>query len=224
MGRYDAVLFDMDGTLINSEQLSFNSWPKTNAALGINVTPELVLSFTGLPRPRVIEKIRAALGDTIDAPGRPTVEDVLAQHLKDRHAAYEEADKLIKGDDLPGLLDRIAEAGIERAVASSSEREAVEHDLALAGILDKFSEFVCGREVKRGKPNPDIYLVAAKKLGVAPERCLVVEDSPHGVRAGHAAGMDVVLIPDITPIDDEVRALCTAVYDQIDQIAELVFA
>ena len=224
MGRYDAVLFDMDGTLIISEQLSFNSWPKTNAALGINVTPELVLSFTGLPRPRVIEKIRAALGDTIDAPGRPTVEDVLAQHLKDRHAAYEEADKLIKGDDLPGLLDRIAEAGIERAVASSSEREAVEHDLALAGILDKFSEFVCGREVKHGKPNPDIYLVAAKKLGVAPERCLVVEDSPHGVRAGHAAGMDVVLIPDITPIDDEVRALCIAVYDKIDQIAELVFA
>ena len=133
---------------------------------------------------------------------------MLAQHLKDRHAAYEEADKLIKGDDLPGLLDRIAGAGIERAVASSSEREAVEHDLALAGILDKFSEFVCGREVKRGKPNPDIYLVAASKLGVAPERCLVVEDSPHGVRAGHAAGMDVVLIPDITPIDDEVRALC----------------
>ena len=122
----------------------------------------------------------------------------------------------------PGLheiLDNFAGKGIKMAVASSSDREQVENNLALTGIRHYFQAVVNGAEVEKGKPNPDIFLLAADRLGLPPESCYVFEDSLSGIRAGHAAGCLPVMIPDLVQPPEEIRSLCFAVYPDLGTAA-----
>jgi beta-phosphoglucomutase-like phosphatase (HAD superfamily) len=110
-------------------------------------------------------------------------------------------------------------AAFPLALASSSNRAIFEEVLDLAGIADFFAATVSSEEVARGKPAPDVYLEAAGRLGVAPERCAAVEDSHSGIRSAHAAGMRVIAIPNASyPPDAEALALADVVLDALDQL------
>lgn len=218
---YRAVLFDQDGTLLDTERLSFQSWEGVAERCGVRVPDEVILSFTGSPVPRVKEIIRAAMPGQIDGPGQPTAEELLDLHAQVWREKRMSAPIPLKGDDLPGMLAALSDRGVKLAVGSSSPREAVEENLGRAGILAYFDALVCGTEIAHGKPAPDIYLKAAEKVGCAPGECLVVEDAPNGIRAGLAAGMDVAVIPDIVPVPDDLAAQC-AMLDKIDQVADLI--
>ena len=218
---YQAVLFDQDGTLFDTERLSFESWEGVAERCGVRVPDDVILSFTGSPVPRVKEIIRAAMPGKIDGQGQPTAEDLLDLHAEVWREKRLSAPLPLKGDDLPGLLKGLKERGIKLAVGSSSPREAVEENLTRAGIREYFDDLVCGTEIEHGKPAPDIYLKAAEKLGVEPAECLVVEDAPNGLRAGLAAGMDVACVPDIVPVPDDLASQCI-MCEKIDHIADLV--
>ena len=186
---FDAIIFDMDGTLVDTERLGFKGWDLAAAELGADVPRELAVSFVGHNEPAVLAMLTDAIGDAD-----------LARRVFDLH--WHEAK--------PGALDalRVLKAeGYRLAVASSSGREIIEINLSRAGMLDYFDVITAGTEVADGKPAPDIFLLAAQKLGIEPARAAVIEDSPNGVRAGHAAGMQVYLVPDIIAPTPEIEAM-----------------
>jgi len=102
------------------------------------------------------------------------------------------------------LFDTLEALGIPRGVATSTRRSRALPKLEAVGLLARVDQVVAGDEVSRGKPAPDIYLEAAARLGTAPGDCLALEDSNAGVRAGHTAGMHVVMVPDLLAPDDDV--------------------
>jgi beta-phosphoglucomutase-like phosphatase (HAD superfamily) len=103
-------------------------------------------------------------------------------------------------------------------VASSSERATIDRLLGSVGLLARFPVTVAGDEVVHGKPAPDIFLLAASRLGVDPAHCLVLEDSEPGARAAHAAGMAVIIVPDLKSPSDEVARLATAVLPDLHAV------
>jgi HAD superfamily hydrolase (TIGR01509 family) len=122
---------------------------------------------------------------------------------------------------LPGAVEVVGRlaARFPLALASSSNRAIFEEVLRLAGLTEAFKATVSSEEVAHGKPAPDVYLEAARRLGVAPERCAAVEDSHSGIRAAHAAGMRVIAIPNASyPPDDAALELADVVLDSLDEL------
>jgi HAD superfamily hydrolase (TIGR01509 family) len=148
----------------------------------------------------------------VDAPPEQINADVVDRMLE----AYQQ--------ELPLLPNAVEVVGrlagqYPLALASSSNRAIFEEVLRLAGLTEAFQATVSSEEVPRGKPAPDVYLEAARRLGVAPERCAAVEDSHSGIRSAHAAGMRVIAIPNASyPPDDATLALADVVLDSLDEL------
>ena len=120
------------------------------------------------------------------------------------------------------LLDYLEEQTIPRIVASSSPRAMIEQNLQTTGTARYFHDVVCGADVQHSKPAPDIFLEAARRLRVDIRRCLVLEDSFNGVRAGHAAGAVTVMVPDLAAPDDEMRRLYTRCCRDLYEVRDLL--
>jgi HAD superfamily hydrolase (TIGR01509 family) len=172
------VVFDCDGTLVDSEPLSGEAWRRAVAPYGYAVTDADLAACLGIPYLRT----HAFLGERVDLPDPQTFWPQLRREL----FALIDAG-LPRFADAVQALEDLRARGVPVAVASSSVRERLDHTLASAGLA--FSVSIAGDEVEHGKPAPDMFLAAAERLGVAPARCVVVEDSPPGVAAGRAAGM-----------------------------------
>jgi HAD superfamily hydrolase (TIGR01509 family) len=175
-----AVIFDCDGTLVDSEPLARTAWERAMAPYGYAVTDADAEACVGLPFPRVHAYFaeRAAL---------PDVDAMWTEFSGELFTLIDS--ELVLFDDAVEAARALRARGVPVAVASSSPRERLERTLGRAGLLDAFDIVVAGDEVSRGKPAPDMFLLAAERLGVEPGACVVVEDSPPGVQAGRAAGM-----------------------------------
>ncbi|NWG92782.1 MAG: HAD family phosphatase [Parvularculaceae bacterium] len=184
---FEAVIFDCDGVLVDSEALAVRGERKALAELGLPYAAEdYVGRFTGLHDARFFEVLRE---DYAEAHGASAPDDfearVLAGRRREMHALT-----IIDGADL--ALRRAREAIGALAVASSSRAHFLEGKLKRMGLFELAAPHVYSADlVPNGKPAPDIFLYAAERLGVAPARCLVLEDSVNGVKAGVAAGMTV---------------------------------
>jgi HAD superfamily hydrolase (TIGR01509 family) len=174
----NAVIFDCDGTLVDSEPLAGRAWKATVAPYGYEVTDADLEACMGIPYPRTHAYLstRAALPDAA----------ALWPELRRELFSLIDAE-LVPFPDAVRAAAELCERGVRLAVASSSPRERLDRTLARAGL--SFAVTVAGDEVEHGKPAPDMFLAAAERLRVAPERCVVVEDSGPGVSAGRAAGM-----------------------------------
>ena len=194
----EAVVFDMDGLMLDSERAINECMARAASDLGHELPASLWLQMIGggdgLCRRLLAERIGA---------------DATVELLARAEAMYDVvADAGIA--HRPGiidLLDWLVARGIPRAVATSTRRPLAMRKLAAAGLLPYFDAVATSSDVAAQKPAPDVYLLAASKLGVAPARCLVLEDSPTGVRAALAAGMTPVQVPDMLVPDDAARAL-----------------
>lgn len=204
---FAAVVFDMDGLLLDSERPLLESWVQAARELGRPFAPELLRNVLGRPGKDGVALFRAALGS--DYP----YEQVRARAKLLLEAAKAEGFVVKLG--AKALLERLRAEAIPMAVASSTRRPQVERHLTAAGLLPYFQALVGGDEVAHGKPAPDIFMLAAERLGVEPARCLVFEDSEHGARGASAAGMQVVIVPDLHPPSDEARALCLTVLETL---------
>jgi len=175
-----AVIFDCDGTLVDSEPLAAVAWERALAPYGYALTADDLERSVGLPYPTV----HAYFAERAGLPSAPAFWRELSREL----FALIDAE-LRPFADAVGAARALRAQGVRVAVASSSVRERLERTLHRAGLLDAFHATVAGDEVARGKPAPDMFLAAAERLGVAPADCVVIEDSPPGVEAGLAAGM-----------------------------------
>lgn len=179
-----AAIFDMDGVLIDSEPLHFESDRRTLAEVGVALTFEDMKRFIGVPDHETYAVL--VKEHNIDA----SVEELLVRQVVHKEKIFQE-ETLEPMEGLVELLEFLRERHWPLAVASSSKRAFIEKILTRLNIRSFFSAVVGGDEIKRGKPDPEIFLAAATLLGKEAKECMVVEDSTHGVAAGRKAGMYV---------------------------------
>jgi len=194
-----AVIFDMDGLMFDTENLTIPLWEIAGKPFGYNLTREIVLRMVGISG----EKARLALLEEFGA-------DFPYEAIRDEYRLLvkKEIDKngVPKKPGLMYLLDRLRCAKIPLGVASSSRSVTVIDLLTKAGIKDYFTAVTGGEEVTNGKPAPDIFLIAAEKLKTPPRDCVGFEDSTAGLRGLHAAGIRSVFIKDVLDPPEEVLA------------------
>jgi HAD superfamily hydrolase (TIGR01509 family) len=206
----EAVVFDLDGVLIQSEEVWDAVRERYVRERGGRYDEEVQRAMMGMSAPEWSRFLHeeAGVSDDPDTINREVVERMLDAYRRELPLA-------------PGAVEAVRRtaAALPLALASSSNREVFEAALELAGIADCFRATVSSEEVAHGKPEPDVYLEAARRLGVAPERCAAVEDSHAGIRSAKAAGMRVVAIPNASyPPDEEALGLADAVVGSLDEL------
>jgi HAD superfamily hydrolase (TIGR01509 family) len=208
-GTFKAAIFDMDGLLIDSERVIMRAWLEGARALGFPLAPSDFVQVIGRAAPESDAILIGLLGSE--------------QAFRDTAAHARAA--LRHGDAAPvfplktgaaTLLAALHAAGVPCAVASSSRVDEIRHRLGHVDVLKYFDSVSGGDEVARGKPDPALYLLAASRLGVAPQDCIAFEDSENGARAAQAAGIRVVIVPDLRHPSDEVAARAHGVIDSLE--------
>lgn len=206
------VIFDLDGTLIDTEKYYRIFWPRALACFGCRLTDEQALSLRSLGRPFAPALLKKWFGEDLDY-------DAVRRCRKEMMESYLEQ---VGVDCKPGareLLEALRDRGIPTALATATDRKRAEHYLGKLGLLPYFTHVLCATEVKEGKPAPDIYLYACEKLGRRPEECFAVEDSPNGVMSAYRAGCRVIMVPDLTQPDGELEKL---LYARADSLADVL--
>ena len=203
-----AVIFDVDGTLLDTERIYMKAWKEAAAEAGF-VMPDSVLQKTRAVNTKDAARIfEEEIGNGFSYQAVRPIRVRIAEEIIRRESP------ILK----PGVLELLAfleEKGIRLAVASSTNQQGTREHLAESRILHRFEVVVGGDMVTNGKPHPDIFLKAAEALGTAPEACIVVEDSPAGIRAAYAAGMKAVLVPDQATITQEIIDMADVVLNSL---------
>ena len=204
--KYKAVIFDMDGTLLDTEKLNVRFWMEAGRTFGYEITREDVLFIRSLDG----RLVRKYLGERFPGFDFDKVRDE-RRRLMD---VYVDAEGVELKPGVKEILEYLRSKGVKTAVATASRQDHVTKYLSMTGIDGLFDEVVCTSAVKNGKPAPDVYLYACERIGESPEDCAAVEDAPNGVRSAYEAGCHVIMIPDLTGPDQEMRSKAT-VYDDL---------
>ena len=210
-----AVIFDKDGTLHDTEKVYHRAWRAAAEQTGVPRIMDFVAICTGTNFARTEQLWQDFYGDAFSF--RPFWE------LRDQ--IY---DQMIEAEGLPikggayELLDYLRDNGYKIALATSTNAERVQRHLVKSGMQQYFDAVVTGDTVQKGKPAPDIFLIAAERLGVNPADCMGVEDSFNGVRAVRAAGMYTVMVPDMIPPTNEILDLTDACVAELGQIIPIL--
>ncbi|PXW99353.1 HAD superfamily hydrolase (TIGR01509 family) [Sphaerotilus hippei] len=212
-----AILFDMDGLLLDSERVAYAIGREASEHLGLPWTHEVAMALVGLNSQDGYRVMREAFGAGFPADA----------HMAEFGRRYEAAIDAGRFDLKPGvheLFDLLDARQIPRAVATSTRRSRAIPKLEGVGVWPRLHALVGGDEVTRGKPAPDIYLAAAGLLGVPITDCLVLEDSNTGVRGGLASGARVIMVPDLLPPAEDVLAQGVTVVDSLHRVIEALQA
>ena len=209
-----AVVFDMDGLLCDTEVVYRDAMLQVAAERGHDFPPALFRSMIGLPGPMSDRQMLNHFGE--DYP-------VEAFNLRVRELvdAACDAGVALKAGVLE-LLDELDRRGLPRAIATSSSPRAVQAHLGHTEVIPRFHAVIARGDYEHGKPSPDPFLTAARRLGVAPPDCLALEDSHNGVRAAAAAGMMTIMVPDLLDPTEEMHALCVRIARDLHEVRELL--
>ena len=209
-----AVLFDLDGTLTDTEKYYQVAWPKTLAHFGYEMTPEKPLLLRSLGRPFAVEQFKEWYGPDFDYWAvrnyrKQMVEEILADTGIPLKPGAKE------------ILQWLQDNGIFVALVTANDKERADRYLKKIGLFAYFNAIVCADMVETGKPAPDIYAYACNSLGIKPEETYAVEDSPNGCTSAYEAGCNVIMIPDLTEPDEELKKKLYARLDCLLDIKSL---
>ena len=210
-----AVLFDMDGLVLDTEKLYTRFWQEAARACGYPMTKEQALGMRSLNRGAGLAKMQSYFGPEVDY-------DFIRQKRIELMDAYVEKEGVTLKPGIYELLGFLKERGLKTAIATSSPMERTVLYLTSVGLQNSFDELVSGYMVEKGKPEPDIYLYAAKKLGAEPCNCMVLEDSPAGILAAYRAGCVPVMVPDQDEPDAETGKLLYAKAESLAGVISLL--
>lgn len=207
----NTILFDMDGTLFDTEKHYQWAWRKAIADAGYELDASEVLKLRSLGAPYNVAQFQEWFGEEVDYRAiRQERVDLMKDML---------AHEIPLKPQVPQTLEKLRQMGYSMAVVTATAQEQAVSNLKLAGLLPFFDHVISASMVKREKPAPDVYLYACEVLGVQPENCYAVEDSPNGVMSAHAAGCRTIMIPDLSQPDAELSRL---LYRKLDTFGELI--
>ena len=210
---YDAAVFDMDGVIFDSEYAVLLCWRETAEKYGLKDLEKTYYKCIGT----TIERTREIMLETF---GGEFPYDAYAKEVGIMfHERYDDGRLPVK-TGVRELLCFLKRENKKIALASSTKRNIVERELGWAGLREYFDMLVCGDMVQRSKPAPDIFLKACERLGTAPERTYAIEDSYNGIRAAAAGGLRPIMVPDMLPATEEMRALAEAVLPDLIRVRE----
>jgi beta-phosphoglucomutase-like phosphatase (HAD superfamily) len=212
---FDAIIFDMDGLLLDSERMFRIVWQLAATDLGVEMNDAIFFSLIGLNRRSAEARLKSVYGPTWD-------HEALNSRIDHHWHAIGGHDAIPVKSGVTELLDHLDASSLPRAVATSTPRLNAEQKLTKVGLLDRFHGLVGGDEVAAGKPAPDPYLKAAALLNVDPARCLALEDSPNGLRAARAAGMTVIMVPDLIAPTEALRDVAHHVMDDLHSVRDWI--
>lgn len=210
-----AVIFDLDGTLLDTEKLYRRFWVEAARALGYPMEDRHALMVRSMAAVYAEPLLKREVCPDFDYHAVRALRREMMEAYIDAHGV----------DPKPGMLETLSalkRRGCLIGLATATPEERARKYLRMVQVERCFDAVTCASMVARGKPQPDIYLLAASRLGVSPEEAVAVEDAPTGIRAAHAAGMRVVMVPDQDQPDGEIRALCHAVVAQLCDLLPLL--
>lgn len=203
------AIFDMDGTLFDTEKLYRQAWLDVAAEFGEEKNYELPTAISGTNLGEESLRIIRRFYPNIDA------EAYLDRVLKEVRAAAENNLELMRG--VEEILNFFQTAGVKMAVASSAPVEVIEKNLVRSNLRGYFEVLVGGDKVANGKPAPDIFLLAAKELNLAPNDCYIFEDSFNGIRSAAESDGVAIMIPDTVQPTEEIKKLCAAIFPNLNE-------
>lgn len=209
-----AVIFDMDGLLFDTEALYQRAYTEAAKLGGYDVSSDAIQLTIGMPWVRGRKLMLDMLGEQFP------IDDFYAR-MTDRFVELS-ANELRLKPGVRELLDVLDELALPRCIATSSAHATVRDHLSAHELTHRFHAVIGHGDYENSKPAPDPYLVAAKRLGIPASRCLALEDSHNGVRSASAAGMMTIMVPDLVPPTEEIRDLCNFVVQSLHEVTGLV--
>ena len=204
----NGAIFDMDGLLFDTEKVFQETWRELAEENGHPLDEFFASRVCGVAHDLVEMILREYY------PGQDP-HYVQEECMKRVRRKLEKAVPVKEGSE--EILKAFKDHGYRLAVASSTEIDQIRHNLSITGLLQYFDQVVSGQEVLNGKPHPDVFLLAAKRIGCKPEDCYVFEDSLSGVKAGVAAGSRTIMIPDLVPPTEEIRGIAYGIYPSLTE-------
>lgn len=210
-----AFIFDLDGTLIDTEKLYRKYWPMALRDYGYELSDERALMLRSLGRPFAPAQFKEWYGDDFDY-------NLVRQRRKEYVEGHIEKYGIELRPGVKEILEYLRDKNITVAIATATDLERTTKYLEMTQISEYFTDIICATMVKCGKPAPDIYKYACEKLNKKPSECFAVEDAPNGVKSAYSAGLKVIFIPDQAPSDDSFKSMIFAEFDNINKIKSLI--
>lgn len=213
--RTDGVIFDLDGTLIDTEKLYLRFWVEAAQRLGYPMQPEHALAIRATAAVYAEPMLRRMVCPEFDYYAVRALRRELMEAYIDEHGV----------EPRPGmheLLSALRGRGLRIGLCTATDEPRARKYLRMVEAEAYFDAVTCASMAAKGKPAPDVYLLAAQRTGVLPQYALAVEDAPSGVRSAHAAGIRVAMVPDRDQPDEEIRAMCCAVVPSLREVLALI--
>ena len=215
MNEIRGVIFDLDGTLLDTEKLYRRFWVEAARQLGYPMEDRHALMIRSMAAVYAEPLLKREVCEAFDYHGVRALRRRIMEEYIDQNGVDPKP-------DLIETLQALREKGLKIGLATATPEHRARKYLRMVNAEQYFDAVTCADMVKRGKPQPDIYLLACERTGVAPGEAIAVEDAPTGIRAAHAAGCLAVMVPDQDQPDEEIRALCHAVVPRLRDVVDLV--